>query len=175
MDPFAEVILTVLERARPEVPPERAAVMSQAVSTASQLFPAHPMLPAAILTTIEQEGGFLEAVQSGEIRGKAGEVCLSQIHPKNGFWRGYVAEFDDLAGLDLEATTACFSVAAHTLDYGRRRCLAQRYRTNWAPAMWTYYHLGGQCWLSPHAHKRTARMYHWQGLLRAEERRRAAA
>ena len=169
---LTEVILAVLERERPEVPPERAAIMAEAASQATSLFPQHPMLTAAILTAVEREGGFREDVQAGERRGKAGEICLTQIHPVNGFWKNYVVEFDDLAGLSLEATTACFKTAAHTLYYGRNRCLKQRYRTNWAQAMWTYYHYGNQCWLSPHAHLRTRRMHHWHGLLTAEAKRR---
>lgn len=159
-------ILLALAEQRPDVTPERAETIAHAISAAERAFPEHPMLAAALLTAIEQESNFSEAVQLGDVRGKAGEICMTQIHPVNGFWRGYVARFEDLAGLSIEATTACFLTAAKTLNYGRARCIRQHYRRNWAQAMWTHYHHGATCWLSPHAHKRTKRMHHWDALIK---------
>lgn len=161
-----DAILSVLAEHRPDVTPGRAETIAQAIAAAEREFPEHPMLAATLLTALEQESNFSEAVQLGIVRGRAGEICMTQIHPVNGFWRGYVAKFEDLAGLSLEATTACFLTAAKTLSYSRAQCLRQNYRRNWAQAMWTRYHYGSRCWLSPHAHKRTIRMLHWNALLR---------
>jgi hypothetical protein len=166
--PVHVLLLVLLQTHRPDIPPERAETLSLAVQAAVEEFPTHPALVGALLTAMEQEGNFQEDIQVGEVRGLAGEICLAQIHPVNGFWKGYVASFEDLAGLDLEATSNCLRTAAKTLSFGRNHCLKKRYRKNWAQAMWTSYHWGGKCWLSPHAYKRTARMWHWQGLYEAK-------
>ena len=115
-------------------------------------------LSAAIVTGIINESWGREDIHSGALRGKAGEVCLMQIHPTNAFWAELTGgDFDALGGTDYESTRLCLTAGARTLRWGARRCLAQHYRTYWREAMWSAYHLGGACWASPHRFKR-ARM-----------------
>jgi len=118
------------------------------------------VLLAALLTAATRESGFRQDIHSGELRGKAGEVCLVQIHPTNPAWKKVGAPtFDALGGVGLEATTYCLEAGALSLIQAANYCTARKYRRNWAQAMWTAYHYGGQCWLSPHAYGRTALMW----------------
>lgn len=111
-------------------------------------------LSAAIAAGIIEESGLLRTVHSGTLRGKAGEICIMQLHPKNTFWKEF--EFESLGGTDYASTRRCLLSGAHTLQWGARRCLARHYKTYWRQAMWSAYHLGGACWASPHRFKRAA-------------------
>lgn len=118
-----------------------------------------PQLSAAIATVVLEESGLAADVHSGAKRGKAGEVCLVQIHPKNPQWRFVGApSFESLAGTDLQATTWCLATGVHALVFAEGYCAARRYKRNWQKAMFTLYHLGGKCWVSPVANKRTKLM-----------------
>ena len=158
--------LTVLQLMFPTQDPSELARYSteaQALATAhAEFLPKWPRggteLAAAQLTIIRFESGNLLGVHDGSIRGPSGEVCLMQIHPTNGTWRKYSDSFEALAGVDLEATTACIRTGTASLVWAANRCIGQRYRKNWAPAMMSSYHLGGQCWASPERFKRAMAM-----------------
>jgi hypothetical protein len=165
----AEAIFLVLQAVKPDVDEGRLMIMSLAAETALAPYPDEDYLRGAILTAIEHESGFMESVHSGELRGKAGEICLVQIHPTNGFWKQVATEFDELGGLDIESTTKCLTAGVLTLRHSRGYCRARRFYKNWAPAMWTKYHYGNRCWLSPHAYKRTRRMHFWIAKLSSQK------
>jgi hypothetical protein len=122
-------------------------------------------LAAAQLTIIDFESNMLRGVHDGTIRGPAGEVCLMQVHRTNGFWDRYAGSLDELAGTDLESTIKCIRVGTATLVWAANRCLKQHYRKNFGPAMFSAYHLGGQCWASPERFKRARKMREIVGML----------
>lgn len=113
---------------------------------------------AAILTAVHQESTAQRNVHDGTLRGKAGEVCLMQIHPRNRLWPRVAETLEHLVGTDLESTVRCLRAGALTLESSRGYCAKRNYKTNWRQAMWTQYHYGSKCWLSPHAQKRTREM-----------------
>ena len=164
----AAAILALLADRAPQqyaAEPDRFAVI--AVATERAVKAALPrwhrpekLLLAALLTAALRESGFRKDIHSGELRGKAGEICLVQIHPRNPVWRTVGApSFDALGGVDLQSTTYCLTAGALSLARAASYCGARHYRKNWAQAMWTLYHYGSKCWLSPHAYPRTATMW----------------
>ena len=117
------------------------------------------MLGAAVATAIRKESAFWLDVHDGSRVGPSGEVCLVQIHPSNPHWQRVGAPLREaLAGTDYESTRWCLATGAVSLSSALSHCWAQRFWKNWAQAMWTQYHYGNRCWLSPHAYKRTAMM-----------------
>jgi hypothetical protein len=143
--------------------PERFAVIAMAAKAAQdELLPSWHrdprLLGAAIATGIRKESGGWESVHDGSLNGKAGEICLMQIHPTNTRWKHWAPSFEALAGVDLQATTWCLLTGGKSLISAASYCMARNYRRNWAPAMWTMYHYGDRCWLSPEAKARTALM-----------------
>lgn len=163
-------ILAILATSAPkqfEENPERFAVIAVAAHTAVETVNPRwkrgdKLLLAAILTAAQQESGFQEEIQSGKKRGKAGEICMMQIHPSNSAWKDAGApSFSALGGIDLKSTTYCLTAGAISLTRSANYCTARNYRKNWIPAMWTSYHYGGRCWISPHAYTRTSIMWRY--------------
>lgn len=116
------------------------------------------MLGPTLATIAIKESRLAESVHDGSRRGRAGEICLTQIHPVNTQWKPWAPAFESLAGTDVEATERCFLAAAQSLTFALSYCHKRRYYRNWAKAMFSAYHYGGKCWLSPHAGERTALM-----------------
>lgn len=151
--------------------PERVAVVAVASEQAQAvLLPTWPRynkkgsvtprsLSAAIAAVVIEESGLDVAVHGGSKRGLAGEVCLMQIHPSNPQWQRHGApSFDALGGTDLQATTWCILAGGQSLLSSLNYCWRKRFWSNWAQAMFTSYHLGHSCWLSPGAYRRTGYM-----------------
>jgi hypothetical protein len=119
----------------------------------------HQRYLGAILATVAlNESGLWPDTHEGTRRGKAGEICLTQIHPRNPKWRRWAPSFESLAGTDIASTELCFLAAGETLIGALGFCLHRHYYTNWAAAMFTNYHYGDRCWLSPHAYPRARYM-----------------
>jgi hypothetical protein len=117
------------------------------------------LLGAALATAVIKESGTWESVHSGEKRGGAGEICLVQIHPTNRKWvKAGAPSFESLGGVGPQSTEWCILSGAHSLVDGSRFCSKRKYRTKWALAMWTMYHYGSRCWISPGAKGRTQLM-----------------
>jgi len=156
--------LAILRPAQYHDNPERLALVANVVEqVAGEYAPrwrwGRPMLEAAIATAIDQESGLLETVHDGTLRGKAGEVCLMQVHPQNHTWQRLgIASFDALGGTDYQSTLNCVRTGTASLVFAAHHCYDQNYHRNWARAMWTQYHFGNRCWISPHAKKRAALM-----------------
>jgi hypothetical protein len=79
----------------------------------------------AEITIARHESGFWRSVHEGRLRGAAGEVCLTQIHPATA--RALGIELDSLVGVDLEATERCFRASLIVL--GNAREVAERDRS----------------------------------------------
>lgn len=163
----AAVLLAAFATLQPRVyaaNPERVALVAvaveqQAIQSSSKWRWGTQQLAAAIATAILKESSIWESVHSGEQRGKAGEICLMQIHPKNRVWeRIGIESFESMGGVDPRSTRNCIAAGTATLVYAANRCYSKNYHRNWAPAMWTQYHYGSKCWLSPHAHGRARMM-----------------
>ncbi|HEX2882235.1 MAG TPA: hypothetical protein VHO25_22095 [Polyangiaceae bacterium] len=145
-------------------------IAAEAIATVhAEFLPSWPRdsatLFAAQLTIIDFESDMQRGVHDGTIRGKAGEVCLMQAHRTNGFWARYGSSLDELAGTDLESTLRCIRTGTATLVWAANRCLKQHYRRNLWPAMFSAYHLGGQCWASPERFKRARAMQTIVGMI----------
>jgi len=115
-------------------------------------------LAGAIATGVIRESGLWHDTHDGSRIGRAGEICLMQIHPTNPAWKLFTSSRKNLAGTDLESTRLCLLTGAESLTRSARHCLGKRYFKNWRQAMWTMYHYGSRCWLSPHAYPRTRTM-----------------
>lgn len=142
--------------------PQRIATIAVAAARAEKKligsFPHPKMLGPALATTILSESGLKSGIHAGTVRGKAGEICLGQIHPTNKIWERWAPSFESLGGAGIVWTEFCLLSVADTLASSLRYCAKRRYFTNWAPAMFTMYHYGGKCWLSPHGFPRARRM-----------------
>lgn len=151
----AVAILAALAAQRPTEyrdDPQRIATIAVAIEESSE----SEFIRGALATAAIKESGLWRSVHTGERRGRAGEICLVQIHPVNIRWKRTTApSFEALAGTGLEATRWCFQTAAMHLAEGVRYCRKRRYIRNLVPAMWTFYHVS-KCWLSPHAFERAA-------------------
>ncbi len=112
-------------------------------------------LAASLAVIVRFESNADAWVHHGVIVGRAGEVCLTQIHPVvRPFVERLGFEWSDLTGSDLASTTACLRVAAALLSSHRAYCESRRYFKNWDQAMFARYHRGNGCWGSPHQKKR---------------------
>ena len=162
----AVIFMAVFAAMKPSVyekSPERVAVISVAAERAQEKLLPHwrrapELLGGSIATAAIKESGLMEDTHSGERRGRAKEICLVQIHPTNRIWKRWAPSFESLAGVDLLSTERCLLSGGQTLVLSLNYCHKRRFYTNWAQAMWTKYHYGNRCWLSPHAHGRTALM-----------------
>jgi hypothetical protein len=85
----------------------------------------------ALLQTAQRwESGLERSVHSGEKRGPAGEICLSQLHPSvyrpgaihDPDYQITEDEWNSLAGLDVDATRRCSFAGAKVLMYQVSRC-----------------------------------------------------
>ena len=129
----------------------RYGTIAQAIAYATD----DPVTRAALVVMVKKESNGDQRVHSGELRGRAGEVGLTQIHPvAERFVERMGYTLDGLTGHGIVETTAAMTVAARLLSGYRAKCWREHYRTNWAEAMFTAYHYGGRCWLSPHAKAR---------------------
>jgi len=158
------LILAHLAPSQYAADPERMSVIAEATIAATNEL-AHEWrhapdeLSRAILTAIRFESGLREDVHSGALLGKAGERCLMQIHPGNRVWKTVGApSFESLTGTDYESTRWCLLAGAKALVLADNYCAARQFRTNWKQAMWTAYHYGSKCWLSPQAFRRARTM-----------------
>jgi hypothetical protein len=156
---FAHYLPTQYEKHPGRVVTTAVAGERAVASVASKWHRSDTLLGAAIATAVINESGLAENIHTGDRRGGAGEICLVQIHPSNKLWRKVDApSFEALAGAGEQATTWCLATAGVTLAFGDAYCQRRRYYTNWMQAMWTMYHFGSKCWLSPHARPRSRMM-----------------
>jgi len=118
-------------------------------------------LMAAMVTIVDFESDMLLKVHDGSIRGKAGEICLAQIHRANGLWKRHAAKFEDLAGVTLGHTVQCFRTMADTLVHSLNLALKHRYLTYWREATFSAYHVS-KPWKSPERWKRARAMRAWE-------------
>lgn len=92
--------------------------------------PGWPLVACVALNSTRDrwESGLKLAVHSGAERGKAGERCFSQVHPKavhnirNPKYAITQEEFDSLEGTDPEATYRCAAAGAKIMAYHASRC-----------------------------------------------------
>jgi hypothetical protein len=92
--------------------------------------PGWPLLGCVALNSTRDrwESGLLLEVHSGQQRGKAGERCFAQVHPKvlghirNPKYAITREEFDSLEGTDQEATNRCARAGAKIMAYHAARC-----------------------------------------------------
>lgn len=165
-----QAIFTALLALLPMRSPEdfaRYGTIAQAISYASD----DPATRAALVVLVRKESNGDPRVHSGELRGRAGEVGLPQIHPVAERFvvrMGYT--LDGLTGHGIAETTAAMTVAARLLSGYRAKCWREHYRTNWAEAMFTAYHYGGRCWLSPHAKARARLLRRVMGVEKGQKR-----
>ena len=121
----------------------RAASIAEAIAKASEI--ARPVqrrqIAMAIVVVFWGESRFSPFVQSGEHRGDGGAaLCLGGLHQlslSDEEWRG-------LAGLDLESTTRCATVAAKRLKSAWWYCHDLDPKFGW-PAAFVLYGSGRTC------------------------------
>ena len=70
----------------------------------------------ALVAIARQESAFWRGVHEGRIRGPAGEACLMQVHPGNGY------DLEKLVGVDLDSTARCLHAGAEILSKAREYC-----------------------------------------------------
>jgi hypothetical protein len=75
----------------------------------------------ALGSIARHESAFWEGVQSGAIRGSAGEVCLVQLHPR--IWASLgISDPAEVLGVELEPTERCLRAGAELLTRARGLC-----------------------------------------------------
>jgi hypothetical protein len=148
-----------------EAPEARALRLARAAVAIEQVSASQPWLAPALVATVRAESHGDVDVHSGRRVSSAGAVCLTQIHRGN---RLRAWELDQLVGTDYAATLRCMHVAAVTLVVSRAHCRKQRYLQHWAPAMFSVYVTGGECWKAKDRFARAATMYRVAGTAWAE-------
>ncbi len=77
-------------------------------------------LPRGLVVIGRHESAWWRSVHDGRLKGAAGEVCLTQIHPSVFGLLGVTA--DELVGLDVDSTERCFRAAAELLTRATPYC-----------------------------------------------------
>ncbi len=122
---------------------DRMALVSQAVARASEVArpPQRHALAMALVVTFWGESRFSPLIQAGTHRGDGGDaLCLGQLHQgdlTHEEWLG-------LAGLDLESTTRCATVAAKRMKGAWWYCHGLDSRYSW-PEAFVLYGSGRTC------------------------------
>jgi len=117
---------------------------------------------ATLATIARHESGLWSVVETGELRGAAGEVCSVQIHPDSVGVTGY--RLDDLVG-GTDALERCYRAGAILLT--RARCRCRSHGGKWFASAISSYGSGSRCDLVEQSWV-TARLatYHraWRGI-----------